>query len=119
MRLVPVHPASTGTPTPNVPTEDSPAPGGHHFEGHLSLPDLEREARHIMGEMAYAYFAGGADDERLLAGNVEAWARWQLHPRVLAGVAAVDLSTTLLGTAVSSPVVIAPIAVQGLAHDEG
>jgi 4-hydroxymandelate oxidase len=83
------------------------------------LEDLEREARHIVGEMAYAYYAGGADDERLLAGNVDAWDRWQLHPRVLAGVAGVDLSTTLLGTPVSSPVVVAPIAVQGLAHEEG
>ena len=69
--------------------------------------------------MAYAYFAGAADDERLLAGNIGAWARWQLHPRVLAGIDGVDLSTTLLGTAVSSPVVIAPTAVQRLAHPEG
>ena len=94
-------------------------PGGDGHAIDLSLEDLEREARHVIGEMAYAYFAGGADDERLLAGNVEAWARWQLHPRVLAGVSGVDLATTLLGTAVSSPVVIAPTAVQRLAHDEG
>jgi 4-hydroxymandelate oxidase len=38
---------------------------------------------------------------------------------VLAGIAGVDLSTTLLGTVVSSPVVIAPTAVQRLAHGEG
>jgi isopentenyl diphosphate isomerase/L-lactate dehydrogenase-like FMN-dependent dehydrogenase len=69
--------------------------------------------------MAYAYYAGGADDERLLAENVEAWARWQLQPRVLAGISAVDLATTLLGTTVSSPVVIAPTAIQGLAHRDG
>jgi 4-hydroxymandelate oxidase len=69
--------------------------------------------------MAYAYYAGGADDERLLAGNVEAWTRWQLHPRVLAGIAGVDLATTLLGTTVSTPVALAPTAVQGLAHSEG
>ena len=94
-----------------------PAATGHAID--LSLEELEREARGVIGEMAYAYFAGGADDERLLAGNVEAWARWQLHPRVLAGVAGVDLATTLLGTAVSSPVVVAPTAVQRLAHDEG
>ncbi len=85
----------------------------------LSLEDLEREARHVIGEMAYAYYAGGADDERLLTGNVEAWGRWQLHPRVLAGVSSVSTATTVLGSAVASPVGIAPTAIQGLAHPEG
>ena len=53
----------------------------------LSLDDLERDARQQIGEMAYAYYSGGADDERLLTGNRAAWAHWQLHPRVLAGIA--------------------------------
>ena len=85
----------------------------------LSLDDLEREARHAIGEMAYAYYSGGADDERLLEGNVAAWGHWQLHPRVLAGIAEVSTATTLLGTPVSSPVAVAPTAIQGLAHPEG
>ena len=69
--------------------------------------------------MAYAYYSGGADDERLLQGNVDAWSHWQLHPHVLAGVAEVSTATTLLGSPVSSPVAIAPTAIQGLAHPEG
>ena len=85
----------------------------------LSLDDLERDARRVIGEMAYAYYAGGADDERLLAGNVAAWGHWQLHPRVLAGVDSVETGTTVLGSAVASPVAIAPTAIQGLAHPEG
>ena len=85
----------------------------------LSLEELEREARLVVGEMAYAYYAGGADDERLLTGNVEAWGHWQLHPRVLAGVSSVSTTTTLLGSPVASPVGIAPTAIQGLAHPEG
>ena len=123
-RHVPVHPATDATGHDLVSGDVSgdvsgELPGGAGHPIDLSLEELEREARRVIGEMAYAYFAGGADDERLLAGNVEAWARWQLHPRVLAGIAGVDLSTTLLGTAVSSPVVIAPTAVQRLAHAEG
>jgi 4-hydroxymandelate oxidase len=85
----------------------------------LSLEDLEREARHVIGDMAYAYYAGGADDERLLEGNVSAWGRWQLHPRVLAGVSSVSTATTLLGSALASPVGVAPTAIQGLAHPDG
>jgi 4-hydroxymandelate oxidase len=119
-RHVPVHPATDATGHDLVSGGVSgELPGGAGQAIDLSLEELEREARRVIGEMAYAYFAGGADDERLLAGNIEAWARWQLHPRVLAGIAGVDLSTRLLGTAVSSPVVIAPTAVQRLAHGEG
>src|ERR1019366_5490361 len=106
-------------------TGHNPVTGEPHVAGgtplaiDLSLEDLEREARHVIGEMAYAYYAGGAEDERLLEENVTAWAHWQLHPKVLAGISAVDLGTTLLGTAVSSPVAIAPTAIQGLAHVDG
>jgi 4-hydroxymandelate oxidase len=110
MRLVAAHPASTET------SADSPVTA---WAIDLSLADMEHDARHAIGEMAYAYYSGGADDERLLAGNVEAWAHWQLHPHVLAGLSEVATATTLLGTEVSSPVVIAPTAIQGLAHPDG
>jgi 4-hydroxymandelate oxidase len=116
MRLVRPHPA-TDAPVHDLVSDE--LPGGHGPAIDVSLEELETRARQLIGEMAYAYFAGGADDERLLTGNIEAWARWQLHPRVLAGVPSVDLATTLLGTAVNTPVVIAPTAVQGLAHEDG
>jgi 4-hydroxymandelate oxidase len=123
MRHVPAHPARTDATGPN--SGDDEAETGLRLTGSvpmvtdLSLEDLEREARHVIGEMAYAYYAGGADDERLLTGNVEAWGRWQLHPRVLAGVSSVSTATTVLGSAVASPVGIAPTAIQGLAHPDG
>jgi 4-hydroxymandelate oxidase len=110
MRPVAAHPASTETSADNQVSR---------WAMDLSLADLESEARRIIGEMAYAYYSGGADDERLLSGNVEAWSHWQLHPHVLAGISEVSTATTLLGTEVSSPVVIAPTAIQGLAHPEG
>ena len=118
MRPVTAHPASTGTPGHNPVRLAGDAP----LVTDLSLDDLERDARHAIGEMAYAYYSGGADDERLLQGNVEAWSHWQLHPHVLAGIdglEAVSTATTLLGTPVSSPVAVAPTAIQALAHPEG
>src|SRR5271156_1089791 len=117
MRPVPAHPASTEPPGHNrsgVDLEANAAP----LVTDLSLDDLEHDARHALGEMAYAYYSGGADDERLLQGNIDAWAHWQLHPHVLAGIGEVSTATTLLGTPVSSPVAIAPTAIQGLAHTE-
>jgi 4-hydroxymandelate oxidase len=118
MRPVTAHPASTGTPGHNPVRLAGDAP----LVTDLSLDDLERDARHAIGEMAYAYYSGGADDERLLDGNIAAWGHWQLHPRVLAGIdglEAVSTATTLLGTPVSSPVAVAPTAIQALAHPEG
>jgi 4-hydroxymandelate oxidase len=115
MRPVPAHPARTDASEHNPETLSPTAP----LVTDLSLEELEREARHAIGEMAYAYYAGGADDERLVLGNVEAWSHWQLHPRVLAGIAEVSTATTMLGSPVSSPVAIAPTAIQGLAHAEG
>jgi 4-hydroxymandelate oxidase len=117
---VSAHPARTDAPghNPEVTLSGTgPEPGPLVTD--LSLEELEHEARRVIGEMAYAYYAGGADDERLLTGNVEAWGRWQLHPRVLAGVDEVSTAATLLGSAVASPVVVAPTAIQGLAHAEG
>jgi 4-hydroxymandelate oxidase len=119
MRHVPVHPASTADPGHNPVVAGTRPAAGTPWAMDLSLDDLEHDARRIIGEMAYAYYSGGADDERLLRGNVEAWAHWHLHPRVLAGIAEVATTTTLLGSEVSSPVAIAPTAIQGLAHAEG
>lgn len=119
MRLVPAHPASTDGARHNPATGVVRSAGETTLALDLSLEELEREARQIIGEMAYAYYSGGAGDERLLAENVAAWAHWQLHPHVLAGISEVTTATTLLGTEVSSPVVIAPTAIQGLAHPDG
>lgn len=105
MRPVAANPASPGAAAPSPTAVD------------LAL--MEEEARRAIGEMPYAYYAGGADEERLLAENVDAWARWRLHPRVLVDVSTVSTATTVLGSRVSSPVLLAPTAIQGLAHPEG
>jgi 4-hydroxymandelate oxidase len=119
MRPVPAHPASTSAPGHNPETAGLRLSGAAPLVTDISLDDLERDARHAIGEMAYAYYSGGSDDERLLEENVAAWSHWQLHPRVLAGITEVSPVTTLLGRSVTLPVAIAPTAIQGLAHREG
>ena len=67
----------------------------------------------------FGYYAGGAADEEALAGNVDAWRRLRLRPRVLVDVTAVSTETTVLGTPVSMPLLVAPTAIQRLAHPDG
>ena len=83
---VSAHPARTSASGRNSSGDDVRPSRGTPLVNDLSIEDMEREARTLIGEMAYAYYSGGADDERLLMGNVAAWGHWQLHPRVLAGI---------------------------------
>ena len=85
----------------------------------LNVWDYERLAEERLGPGAWSYFAGGADDERTLRWNVEAYTRWQLRPRVLCDVTDVSTETTVLGTPVSMPLLVAPVAFHRMAHPDG
>ena len=84
-----------------------------------SFEELEAAALEAMDERAYDYVAGGAGGERTVDHNRDAFARWHLWPRVLRDFAERDLSTELLGTELSVPVLLAPIGVQSIVHEEG
>ena len=87
--------------------------------GPVSLRDLEALVAQRLEAGPLGYFAGGAGDERTLADNEAAFARHQLLPRVLVDVSAVSTATTVLGTEVSMPVLVAPVALQRMAHPDG
>jgi 4-hydroxymandelate oxidase len=84
-----------------------------------TLEALEDQARSLLPSAVYDYLAGGADDERTLEDNVAAWARLRLRPRILCDVTEVSVATTVLGTPVRLPVLVAPVAFHRLAHPEG
>ena len=85
----------------------------------VCVADFERLAEERLEPGAFGYYAGGAGDELALVGNVEAWRRLTLRPRVLVDVSAVSTATTVLGTTVSMPLLVAPTAIQKLAHPDG
>jgi isopentenyl diphosphate isomerase/L-lactate dehydrogenase-like FMN-dependent dehydrogenase len=87
--------------------------------GPLNVWDYERLAEERLDANAHAYFAGGAGDEVTLRDNVAAFERRKLRPRVLVDVGAGTTATTVLGTEISLPVLIAPLALQRMAHPEG
>jgi isopentenyl diphosphate isomerase/L-lactate dehydrogenase-like FMN-dependent dehydrogenase len=85
----------------------------------ICLRDLEPLVAGRIDAGPLGYFAGGAADERTLVDNEAAFARRQLLPRVLVDVSAVSAATTVLGTEISMPVIVAPVALQRMAHADG
>ena len=59
---------------------------------------------------AWEYLARGSGAQVTANENVVAWSRWTLLPHVLRDVSTVDLSTSVLGTHVAAPILVAPTA---------
>ncbi|HEX2348124.1 MAG TPA: alpha-hydroxy acid oxidase [Ktedonobacterales bacterium] len=85
----------------------------------INLFDYEPLARERIDPVAWDYYQSGANDEVTLRENRFAFERIRLRPRVLVSVEARDTRLTLLGESLRSPIVVAPMAYQRMAHDEG
>ncbi len=89
------------------------------FSSHADHRRLEDRAREVLDPAVYDFYAGGAGDEATLYANEAAWGRVGLRPRVLRDVSYVDTRTRLLGLEITSPVCVAPVGYQTLAHPDG
>ncbi|KAJ9691883.1 hypothetical protein PVL29_011138 [Vitis rotundifolia] len=85
----------------------------------VNVNEFQELARQALPKMYYDFFAGGAEDQHTLRENVEAFSRITFQPRILVDVSKIDMSTTILGYKISSPIMIAPTSLQKLAHPEG
>ncbi len=77
-------------------------------EGCFSIEDLRRLAQRRLPRTIFDFYDGGAEDERTLAANREAFSRRRFSPRVLVDVSAPQLGTTLFGRPLGLPLAIAP-----------
>lgn len=84
-----------------------------------NVDDARRVARRQLPRGVFDYIDGAAESERTARANIEAYARLRLNPRVLRNVATVDTSTTLLGSTLRYPVVLAPTGFTRIAHSSG
>jgi lactate 2-monooxygenase len=85
----------------------------------VAVAELERLAAEAMDERTANYVFAGAGSEDTIDANREAFRRRRIVPRMLRDVAQRDLSTTLLGTAMPAPLMLAPIGVQKVVHPDG
>jgi isopentenyl diphosphate isomerase/L-lactate dehydrogenase-like FMN-dependent dehydrogenase len=83
-----------------------------------SYRELEQHAQERLSAEAFGYVAGGAGEEITVKANREAFDRWRIVPRMLVDVTTRDLSTRVLGIDLPAPVMIAPVGVMSIVHDE-
>ncbi|QRV14037.1 alpha-hydroxy-acid oxidizing protein [Haloterrigena salifodinae] len=84
----------------------------------VSYEDLVERACAELSEEAFAYVVGGAGSESTVRANDRAFETWQIVPRMLRDVSDRDLSVDLFGTEYPAPVLLAPIGVQEILHEE-
>ncbi|MDF2093264.1 alpha-hydroxy-acid oxidizing protein [Knoellia sp. 3-2P3] len=77
---------------------------------------LERRARSVMSERAWAYVSGGAGAGLTMAANRAAFARWSIVPRMLPGSVRRDLGVELFGRALPTPLVLSPVGAAAVAR---
>ncbi len=80
--------------------------------------DLEQKARARMSHEAYAYVAGGAGLESSVASNRSDFENHKIVPRMLRDTSNRDTSITLFGQSIPSPLLLAPVGVLELVHQE-
>jgi L-lactate dehydrogenase (cytochrome) len=85
----------------------------------VASAELERRAVEAMEPRAANYVGAGAGSEDTMRANAEAFRSRRIVPRMLRDVAARDLSTSVLGTAMPAPLMLAPIGVQKVVHEDG
>src|SRR5438132_2081512 len=79
---------------------------------------LEAKAKEILTPRAYDYVAGGAGGDDTMRANREAFYRWRIVPRMLRDVAKRDLSVEVLGALLPAPILLGPVGVQEIVHND-
>ena len=84
-----------------------------------NIDDFRRLAKQRLPWPVFDYIDGAADDELTKARNTAAYAECDLVPDVLAGVAEIDTSVTIMGRKSALPLILSPTALQRVFHWQG
>ncbi len=107
------------------------------FAGYFTLPELFAESQLISPDDAlnvfqfeqaiqkklpkdvYEFISGGADDQKTIQANLNAFDSVQIRARRLIDVSKIDTQIELLGQTMETPILIAPVGFQKAFHTEG
>lgn len=79
---------------------------------------LEEQAKSKLASTAYNYVAGGAGEKATMDANRLAFRQWKMIPRMLRPTTHRDLRVTLFGQEYESPILMAPVGVQSIFHED-
>ncbi len=85
----------------------------------VSWDELEAAAEQAMEPKAASYVFAGAGSGDTMRANREAFRRWRIVPRMLRDVSEPRLATSVVGTELPAPVMLAPIGVNTIVHPDG
>ncbi len=76
-------------------------------------------AQKLLEPAIFDYFAGASSDEITLKANQTDFQNLKIVPSMLNDVSNINLKTTILGTTMATPIMLAPVAFQSLAYPNG
>src|SRR5947207_6140226 len=85
----------------------------------VNIADLRRIAEQRLPRAVFDYLDGGAEGEVTLRENCRAFEDITFRPRHAVKVAECNLRTTVLGTEISFPAILAPVGYSRLMHPDG
>jgi L-lactate dehydrogenase (cytochrome) len=85
----------------------------------INIEDLRRAAKRRLPRIVFDYIDGGAEDERTLRGNCRAFEEVTFRPRCAVATTACDPRVSILGSALSMPVILAPVGSSRLMYPRG
>src|SRR4051812_46012217 len=80
---------------------------------------LTELAREVLAPGPFWYVEGGAGSGATIRANRSAFDTWRIVPRMLRDATSRSTETTVLGTPMPAPVLLAPVGVQSIIHPEG
>ncbi|MFT5426961.1 MAG: (S)-mandelate dehydrogenase [Gammaproteobacteria bacterium] len=92
---------------------------GSDYRRTLSIEELRHVARRRVPNFAFEYVEGGAEDERALRRNINAFESIRLVPNTLVDTSSRHQRTTLFGHELKSPLIIAPTGLNGMLSHRG
>ncbi|KAH7116912.1 FMN-dependent dehydrogenase [Dendryphion nanum] len=78
----------------------------------------EAQAKELLPSANFLYIFGSASSESTYAANISAFDRYRLRPWMLTQATRRDMSVQLFGKRYKSPLLVAPIGVQEIAHQD-
>jgi isopentenyl diphosphate isomerase/L-lactate dehydrogenase-like FMN-dependent dehydrogenase len=85
----------------------------------INIEDLRRAAKRRLPRVVFDYIDGGAESELTLRANCRAFEDVTFRPRCAVATSMCDLRTTVLGTSLSMPLVLAPVGSSRLFYPRG